>query len=177
MGRRSKAKFKVFESVRLESAVAEGNCIARVDGQAMFVKFGAPGDLVDVQVFQKKKNYMEGRILRFHEKSPLRTNPMCKHFTVCGGCKWQHLPYSEQLKFKQQQVVDSLERIGKVKDFEVLPIVGSTQEYGYRNKLDLSFSDRAWLVDVPKMEWSAPKLLDFMFRDDSTVFWMWNTVI
>lgn len=161
MGRRSKVKFKVFESVRLESAVAEGNCIARVDGQALFVKYGAPGDLVDVQVFQKKKNYMEGRILRFHEKSALRTNPVCKHFTVCGGCKWQHLPYQEQLKFKQQQVIDSLERIGKVKDFEVLPILGSSQEYAYRNKLDLSFSDRAWLVDVPQEGVERPKALGF----------------
>jgi 23S rRNA (uracil1939-C5)-methyltransferase len=161
MGKRGKVKFKVFESVRLESAVAEGNCIARVDGQALFVKFGAPGDVVDVQVFQKKKNYMEGRILRFHEKSDIRTNPVCKHFTVCGGCKWQHLPYTEQLKFKQQQVVDSLERIGKVKDFEVLPIVGSTQEYEYRNKLDLSFSDRAWLVEVPLEGESRPKALGF----------------
>ncbi len=161
MGKRGKVKFKVFESVRLESAVAEGNCIARVDGQALFVKFGAPGDVVDVQVFQKKKNYMEGRILRFHEKSDIRTNPVCKHFTVCGGCKWQHLPYTEQLKFKQQQVVDSLERIGKVKDFEVLPIVGSAQEYEYRNKLDLSFSDRAWLVEVPLDGEPRPKALGF----------------
>lgn len=161
MGKRGKIKFKVFESVRLESAVAEGNCIARVDGQALFVKFGAPGDLVDVQVFQKKKNYMEGRILRFHEKSELRTAPVCKHFTVCGGCKWQHLPYTEQLKFKQQQVIDSLERIGKVKDFDVIPILGSANEYEYRNKLDLSFSDRAWLVEVPEMGEERPKALGF----------------
>lgn len=161
MGRRPKVKFKIYEQVAIESAGAEGNAVARVDGKVMFVKYAAPGDVVDLQVVQKKKNYMEGRIIKFHEQSPLRIQPTCSHFGVCGGCKWQHLPYSEQLKIKQQQVVDALQRIGKLENFEVLPILGSTQEYGYRNKLDLSFSDRAWTLLPPQEGEERPKALGF----------------
>lgn len=158
---RRKVSFKIFESVRIESAVSEGNCIAFVEGKALFVKYAAPGDLVDVQIVKKKKNYLEGRIIKFHEKSPLRQQAFCSHFEICGGCKWQHLPYEHQLEFKQKQVTDALERIGGVQGFEVKPILGSKLTRNYRNKLDLTFSNRGWLVDFTPGETKNPTALGF----------------
>lgn len=145
--RKKKARFTIIENVTIGPAVAEGHCIARVENQVVFVKFAAPGDVADIQITGKKKKFLEGRILKLHEPSSLRTLPKCEYYGTCGGCKWQHLKYSEQLKFKQQQVVDSLERIGGVSGFEILPIKGSEAEYGYRNKLELTFSNRGWVVN------------------------------
>jgi 23S rRNA (uracil1939-C5)-methyltransferase len=161
-GRRQKRReYALFEGVRIGAAVAEGNCIARIDEQVVFVKFAAPGDLADIQVVKRKKNYMEARIVNLIEPSPLRVAPRCEHFGVCGGCKWQHLDYTEQLKAKSQQVKDSLERLGGQRDFELLPIIGGDQTYEYRNKLDLTFSDQAWVLDFDKENPIRPKGLGF----------------
>ena len=143
---RKKVKFALLENVEIGPAVAEGHCIARVDNRVVFVKFAAPGDVGDIQIVAKKKNYLEGRIVRFYKKSERRIQPFCQHFQTCGGCKWQHLSYEDQLAFKQQQVIDAFERIGGISGFEVLPILGSANTTGYRNKLDLTFSNRAWVT-------------------------------
>lgn len=157
-------KFKLIEQLEITAAVAEGHCIGRNENQVVFVKFAAPGDVVDVQIVAKKKNFQEGKILKFHQKSEQRIEPFCAHFTTCGGCKWQHLSYNDQLAFKQQQVIDSLERIGGVSGFEVLPILGSAKTSAYRNKLDLTFSDKAWVTHFNKLEQKEsdkPKALGF----------------
>lgn len=125
---------------------AEGNAIARAGGQVVFVPMLVPGDVVDIRVTKKRKNYLEGRVIRFHEYSPDRIKPVCRHFGVCGGCKWQHLPYSLQLKYKEKQVTDNLTRIGKIHPGEILPIVASDEIYYYRNKLEFTFSDRRWFT-------------------------------
>jgi 23S rRNA (uracil1939-C5)-methyltransferase len=163
MGRRN-AKFKLIDQLEITTAGAEGHCIGRTENQVVFVKFAAPGDVVDVQVVVKKKSFQEGKILKFHKKSEKRIEPFCSHFTVCGGCKWQHLSYADQLAFKQQQVIDNLERIGGIFGFDVLPIVGSVKTTAYRNKLDLTFSDKAWVTTFNKLEQSEsdkPKALGF----------------
>ncbi len=147
--RKQKRRHSVLENVTVGPAVSEGNCIVKTEeGAVVFVKYAAPGDVVDLNVWRKKKNYSEGQITAMHAPSPLRIEPFCMHFTVCGGCKWQHMPYPEQLAFKQQQVIDALERIGGISDFEVLPILGSQKTIQYRNKLELTFSNKAW-VQVP----------------------------
>lgn len=145
MGRK-KIKFSLLEQVEIGPAVAEGHCIGRVENQVVFVKFAAPGDVADIQIVAKKKKYLEGRILRFHKQSEKRLQPFCSHFQTCGGCKWQHLSYQDQLAFKQQQVVDAFERIAGLSDFKILPIIGSQKTTEYRNKLDLTFSNRAWVT-------------------------------
>ena len=125
---------------------AEGNAIARVEGQVIFIPMLVPGDVVDIRIRKKRRNYLEGRVVRFHEYSADRIKPLCRHFGVCGGCKWQHLPYELQLKHKEKQVTDNLTRIGKVQPGEVLPIVASDEVYYYRNKLEYTFSDRRWFT-------------------------------
>lgn len=162
--RRKFNKFKLIENLEITTAVSEGHCIGRHENQVIFVKFAAPGDVVDVQIVAKKKNFQEGKIVKFHKKSEQRIQPFCEHFTVCGGCKWQHLSYSDQLAFKQQQVVDAFERIGGIQDFELVPILGSEKTTGYRNKLDLTFSDKAWVTSFNKLEEreeDKPKALGF----------------
>lgn len=125
---------------------AEGNAIARVEGQVVFIPMLVPGDVVDIRITRKRRNYLEGRVIRFHEYSPDRIKPLCRHFGVCGGCKWQHLPYELQLKHKEKQVTDTLTRIGKVRPDEILPVVASDDVYYYRNKLEYTFSDRRWFT-------------------------------
>lgn len=137
----------MLENVEITSTAAEGKAVAKVDGMAVFVPFAAPGDRVDIQLTRKKKSFAEGRITRFHAYSEKRVEPFCQHFGVCGGCKWQHLPYGEQLAFKQQQVQDHLERIGKVELPEFTPIMGAPRTTFYRNKLEFTFSDKRWLTD------------------------------
>ena len=125
-------------------AGAEGMAVARVDGLVVFVPFVVPGDVVDIQLYRKKKNYAEGRAIRFHKQSPLRVEPACPHFGVCGGCKWQTTKYSAQLEAKQRQVRDNLERLGGIDCSGMRPICGSESIYYYRNKLEFTFSTRAW---------------------------------
>ena len=125
---------------------AEGKSVARVDGYVVFVPFVVPGDVVDLQVTRKKHSYMEARAIKFYEYSADRVTPLCPHFGVCGGCKWQMLNYAKQLEYKQQQVVDQLIRLGKLDIPEVRPILGATHIERYRNKLEFSFSNKRWLT-------------------------------
>ena len=136
----------VLENVTVEAVAAEGKAIARVDGTVVFVEFAVPGDVVDIQVYKKKKNYMEGFIRRIVKPSPDRLEPFCRHFGVCGGCRWQPLPYALQLQAKQQQVWDQLVRIGHLEIPEISPILGSDRTTFYRNKLEFSFSAKRWIL-------------------------------
>ena len=149
-----KKNLPLIPSVTITGIGAEGKAIARIpmpNGEGgtsdivCFVPYCVPGDVVDLQVTKKKHSFMEARVERFVSYSDRRTEPQCPHYGVCGGCKWQILPYDEQLRYKQQQVVDNLTRIGKVALPEISPILGSKHIYEYRNKLEFSASDRKWL--------------------------------
>lgn len=141
-----KKPLPLLEGIKIEAVAAEGKAMARVDGMVVFAPFCVPGDVVDVQVKRKKHSFMEAEVVRFIEKSPVRTEPRCQHFGICGGCKWQNLPYEEQLKAKQQQVEDQLRRIGKVELPPIQPILGSPKTYEYRNKLEFGCSNKRWLT-------------------------------
>lgn len=143
---RKRKELPVLESVTITDVAAEGNALARVNDMVVFVPYGAPGDVVDIKVTKKKKNYAEGRIARMVQPGNVRIDPRCQHFTVCGGCRWQHLPYDYQLKCKQQQVVDCISRIAKVEAPEVSPIIGSEAIWEYRNKMEYTFSNKKWLT-------------------------------
>lgn len=147
MARNKKKQLPLLENITITACAAEGKALARVDDKVVFVPFVVPGDVVDLQVKKKKNSYMEAVAVKFHQRSALRTEPRCPHYGVCGGCKWQCLQYEEQLKAKQQQVYDNLTRIGKVELPEFLPILGSKQVYGYRNKLEFGFSNKRWLTE------------------------------
>ena len=134
----------LIENLEIETAAAEGKSIARHDGKVIFIPFSAPGDVADVMVQKQKKSYAEGRIQKLHNPSALRTEPICSHFGVCGGCKWQHVNYAAQLGFKETQVKDDMQRIAKVDVGEFLPILGSKDIFHYRNKLEFTFSNKAW---------------------------------
>ena len=136
----------MIEGVEIIDVAAEGNSLARVNDMVVFIPYGAPGDVVDVKLDKKKKSYAEGHIERMVTPSPIRVEPMCEHFGTCGGCRWQHLPYEFQLKCKQQQVQDALERIAKVSIPEIAPILGSKQTREYRNKMEYTFSNKCWLT-------------------------------
>jgi len=144
VGRRK--EFPLLEKVKITDIGAEGNAVARVDNLVVFVPMLIPGDIVDIRVIKKRKKYLEGRAVKFHEYSPDRIEPRCLHFGVCGGCKWQHLPYILQLQYKEKQVKDNLTRIGKIDLPDISPIIGSADEYFYRNKLEFTFSDKRWLT-------------------------------
>jgi 23S rRNA (uracil1939-C5)-methyltransferase len=141
-----KKELPLLEKVRITDIGAEGNALARVDNLVVFVPMLIPGDVVDIKVIRKRKKYLEGIVLKFHEYSPDRIQPRCIHFGVCGGCKWQHLPYNLQLKYKEKQVRDTLTRIGKIESPDISPIISSSDEYLYRNKLEYTFSDKRWLT-------------------------------
>jgi len=145
---RKRKDLPVLENFKITDIAAEGNAMghADVDGMVVFVPFGAPGDVVDVKLDKKRKSYAMGHIVRMGHPSDLRVIPRCEHFGVCGGCRWQHLPYDFQLKCKQQQVVDALERIAKVPLPEISPIKGSPSQWEYRNKMEYTFSDKCWLT-------------------------------
>ncbi|MDF9795802.1 23S rRNA (uracil1939-C5)-methyltransferase [Catalinimonas alkaloidigena] len=143
MGKRKNLKLK---NITVERMAAEGKCVAHHDDMVIFVKDVAPGDVVDLKVTKKKKSFMEARPVHFHQLSSLRTEPFCSHFGICGGCKWQHIPYELQLEYKQQQVIDHFERIGKIQIGEILPILPSEETTYYRNKLEYTFSVNRWLT-------------------------------
>lgn len=143
---RKKKELPVIESLEILSVGAEGKAVARHDDLVVFVPYAAPGDVADVKIDKKKHSYAEGHIERMVKPSPLRVEPFCEHFGVCGGCRWQHLPYQEQLKAKQQQVEDALHRIAKVEMPEITPILGSEQTVAYRNKMEYTFSNKKWLT-------------------------------
>lgn len=143
MGRRNR-DLPLQEKVTIADAGAEGMAVAKVDGLVVFVPFVVPGDVVDIQLYKKKKNYAEGRAVKFHSYSDLRVEARCPHYGVCGGCKWQTLRYESQLEAKQRQVRDNLERLGNVDCSGMRPICGSENIYYYRNKLEFTFSTKAW---------------------------------
>lgn len=147
MGRRRRAKTKPFyEKVRIEDIGADGKALARINDVVVFTKLAAPGDLVDIQITKKRKKYQEGFITEYHEFAEDRREPFCEHFGSCGGCKWQFLPYKKQLFYKQKQVEDQLQRIGKIVLPKVSIILGSEKNTFYRNKLEFTFSNKRWLT-------------------------------
>lgn len=135
-----------MEKVTILDVAAEGKAIAKVNDLVVFVPYVAPGDVVDLQIKRKKNKYAEAEAVKFHEYSPNRAVPFCQHYGVCGGCKWQVLPYSEQIRYKQKQVEDNLRRIGKIDLPEISPILGSEKTEFYRNKLEFTFSNKRWLT-------------------------------
>lgn len=143
---RKKKPLPLLEDITITGVAAEGKAIAKYNDLVIFVPFAVPGDVVDLQVKKKKRNFAEAEIVQLHTPSPLRTHPFCKHFGVCGGCKWQCMPYEEQLRCKQQQVTDALTRIGKIKLPTISPILGSAKTTHYRNKLEFGFSNKKWLT-------------------------------
>lgn len=137
----------ILENVKIEAVAAEGKSLAHVDGTVVFVEFAVPGDIVNVKVTKKKKNYMEGFILEIVKPSEDRLQPFCEHFGICGGCRWQPLPYDMQLKAKQQQVWDQLVRIGHLEIPNISPILPSDKTKYYRNKLEFTFSNKRWIYN------------------------------
>ena len=144
---RKRKQYPLLENVLITDVAAEGKAIAKIDGLAVFVPYAVPGDVVDIQITRKKRSFAEGRVVRFEKYSDKRAVPFCEHFGVCGGCKWQSLPYEEQLKYKQSQVKDNLERIGKVDVSDFTPILGAPEDRFYRNKLEFTFSNKRWLTE------------------------------
>ena len=143
---RKQKQLPIFYEVTITDVAAEGKAIAKVDDMVIFTQYAVPGDVVDLQIFKKKKNYMEGRVIKFHSYSEKRCEAACEHYGTCGGCKWQILPYEEQIRYKQKQVVDNLTRLGHIELPEITPILGSEKTYYYRNKLEYTFSNRKWLT-------------------------------
>lgn len=147
MGR---GKLPAYQDIVVEDIAAEGKSIARIDGMVVFIKDAIPGDVVNLQVVKKRKSYREAVVTKYIAYSEQRIEPFCSHFGTCGGCKWQHLPYEEQLRYKGQQVLDALQRIGKIEIEKVDPIIGSEKTKFYRNKLEYTFSNHRWLSESEK---------------------------
>ena len=146
MGRK-KGRHPLIEGLEIADAGAEGKAIGRFGEKVVFVPYVVPGDVVDVQVTKKRKNYLEGRVTKIHTKSEKRVTPVCSHFGICGGCKWQNLGYEDQLFYKQKQVKDHLTRIGKIELPEIQPIVGAPATEYYRNKLEFTFAHSRWVTE------------------------------
>ncbi len=162
---RKKLYNQVLENVHITGVAAEGKSLARHNGLVVFVQYGAPGDVVDVRIKKAERRHVEAEIIHFHEKSKVRTQPFCEHFGICGGCKWQHLEYYEQLLHKQKQVTDNLLRIGKVDySYELIPIAPCAETRYYRNKLEFTFSNRRWITPAELQSGNAindPEALGF----------------
>jgi len=152
MGRRRRRKqdLPTLVNIEMQSVAAEGKSFAKVDDKALFVPFTVPGDIVDVKLTKSRASFMEGKVVRFEKYSDIRIEPKCEHFTMCGGCKWQMLAYEEQLKAKQQQVLDNLQRLGDFEMPEMENILASEKQYFYRNKMEFTFSSRKWLTEYSK---------------------------
>lgn len=144
---KKKREPEYLQDVEIVDAGSEGMSVAKPEGRVIFIPFGVPGDVADIEVFKKKKNYFEGRIINIKKPSEKRVTPVCQHFGLCGGCKWQQMDYQWQLYYKQKQVKDNFDRIGKVDYPEMNPILGCERQYFYRNKLEYAFSNRKWLTD------------------------------
>ena len=157
---RKKKPLPILEQVEIEACAAEGKSLFHWDDLVVFVPFCVPGDIVDVQIRRKKHSFAEGEVVRFIQYSKVREEPRCKHFGICGGCKWQNLPYTEQLKMKEQQVKDQLTRIGKIELPEFLPILGSVKQWEYRNKLDFGCANKRYLTkeELNSGEWKGPAI-------------------
>ena len=143
---RKKANYPLIEGLEITTLAAEGKAMGRWNDVVVFVPMAVPGDVVDVQIRVKRRRFMEGYVVRYVRRSPLRVEPFCEHFGVCGGCKWQNLPYEEQLALKRAQVGDQLARIGRLELPEIAPCLGSAATQFYRNKLEFTFADRRWLT-------------------------------
>ncbi len=165
--RRKKPRI-ILEQVLVEDYAAEGKSLAKLDGKVIFIEGGVPGDVVDIQLSKNKKDWAEGRVLRFLSYSPDRVSPFCQHFGVCGGCQWQMLPYEKQLIYKQKQVVDNLQRIGKVSLPEIRPIMGALETRFYRNKIEYTFGTKEFLPEGIFKKQMAEK--DSSFAGDSNGF-------
>lgn len=160
----ARKKFPLLENIEITAAGAEGKAVAKHNNMVVFVPYGAPGDIVDIQIIRKKKTFFEGRITKFHHHSSLRSEPFCEHYGLCGGCSWQHVDYLHQLEFKRQQVVDSFQRIGKF-EFPTIPeALGSHDIKNYRNKLEFTFSNRRWLTSGNPSENEANQMLGLGFH-------------
>ena len=147
MGRKNTDKV-VFHQIKVLDAGAKGVSVAKApDGKVVFIPNVVPGDVVDVQTFKKRKSFYEGKAVHFHEFSEHRVEPVCEHFGVCGGCKWQNMNYNQQLYYKQNEVLNHLQRIGKIELPEFEPILGSEKKFFYRNKMEFSFSNSRWLTE------------------------------
>lgn len=144
---RKRKELPVLEEITITDVAAEGKALAKVNDLVIFVPYVVPGDVVDLKLTRKKNHYAEAVAVKFHEYSPVRAVPFCQHYGVCGGCKWQCLPYEEQIRYKQKQVVDNLTRIGKIEMPDVSPILGSKKTQFYRNKLEFTFSNKRWLTE------------------------------
>ena len=144
---RKKKELPLLEKITITDVAAEGKALAKVNDLVVFVPYVVPGDVADLQVKRKKNHYAEAVAVKFHEYSPVRAVPFCQHYGVCGGCKWQCLPYAEQIKYKQKQITDNLTRIGKIELPEISPILGSEKTEFYRNKLEFTFSNKRWLTE------------------------------
>ena len=144
---RKKKELPLLEKVTITDVAAEGKALAKVNDLVIFVPYVVPGDVVDLQIKRKKNHYAEAVAVKIHEKSPMRTEPFCQHYGVCGGCKWQCLNYLDQIRYKQKQVFDNLTRIGKIALPEFMPILGSEKTRFYRNKLEYTFSNKRWLTE------------------------------
>lgn len=145
---RNKKELPILEKVTITDIAAEGKAIAKVNDLVIFIPYVVPGDVVDLKLTRKKNHYAEAVAIKFHEYSSTRAVPFCQHYGVCGGCKWECLPYEEQIKYKQKQVVDNLKRIGKIELPEISPILGSERTQFYRNKLEFTFSNKRWLTEA-----------------------------
>lgn len=143
---RKRGSYPTIEGLEITTLAAEGKAMGRWNDMVVFVPMTVPGDVVDVQIRRKRRRFMEGSVIRYVKRSPMRVEPFCEHFGICGGCKWQNLPYDEQLRFKTEQVRDQLTRIGKIALPEIAPCLGSARTQFYRNKLEFTFADRRWLT-------------------------------
>lgn len=166
-------KGDILVDIEVETMAAEGKCLGRIDGQVIFLDGGAPGDIVDVQLYKVKSNFLEGKVTAIKKLSKDRAIPFCQHFGLCGGCSWQHIQYQNQLFYKQKQVVDNLERIGGLTIPEVLPIFPSAKIKNYRNRLDFTFTHQRWLTreeidssgiyNEPALGFHIPRKFDKVF--------------
>jgi 23S rRNA (uracil1939-C5)-methyltransferase len=159
-----KKKEKIIEGLEIVDFASEGKCIGKHEGKVVFVPFTAPGDVVDVRVLKDRRNHTEAVVINFQKRSSLRTDPACVYFQTCGGCKWQHIPYEEQIKFKESQAKEQLLRIGKLEIKEWLPVVGCVDPYEYRNKMEYTFSHKRWMTTEEIMsgeEIKNPEALGF----------------
>lgn len=157
-----------LQNITIDTMAAEGKCVAKVNGQVLFIQGGAPGDVVEVELTKIKSSFLEGKITAIQKLSSQRANPFCEHFGLCGGCSWQHISYETQLKYKQQQVVDNLERLGGLTLPAVSPIIGSANTRHYRNKLDYTFTAGRWLTvdEIDKKKKDDVPLVNGRFPDE-----------
>ena len=146
MRKQNRRKPLFLENIEIIDTANKGKSVAKHDGRVIFVQGGVPGDICDITVFKRRKKFWEARIEKIHTLSVRRSEPKCEHFGTCGGCKWQDMDYKYQLEYKQNEVVNNLKRIGHLQLPEVTPIMGSSEQYFYRNKMEFSFSDSRWLT-------------------------------